>query len=328
MNVMQRLYERTRARRPRMVLPEASDERVRAAAVRLADEGLCQVILLGSDARAGEALRVLDPERESDRAPLADYLREMRRGQDPPPGREEAHRLLRDPLTFAACLVGSGGAEGAVAGAAHPTSQVIRAALRYIGMRDGISLVSSIFLMELADGRTVTYGDCGVVPYPDEEQLAGIARESARSHRMLTGGEPRVAMLSFSTLGSSSHERADLVRRATERVRRDAPELAVDGEMQFDAALLPEVAEKKCPGSPVGGRATVFVFPNLDAGNIAYKITERLADARATGPILQGLARSMMDLSRGCSADDIVNAACVASVMGEGEEGGQGGIRV
>lgn len=327
MSVIEALRKRTAKRQPRIVLPESGDPRVLRAAGLLAGEGLARVVLVGSrDNRGaqpgmaeGEGVEWADPADGELRARLVPWV--MERGGEGGLTEEEALRRLADPLCLAASLVGNGGAEGAVAGAVSTTAEVIRAAIRYIGMRGDASLVSSIFLMEMPDGRVFTYGDCGVVPYPDEEQLAEIALESARSHRLLTGEEPLVAMLSFSTRGSAEHERVELVRRALGRAREQQPSLKIDGEMQFDAALLPEVARGKAPSSEVAGRANVFIFPNLDAGNIAYKITERLAGAGATGPILQGLNRPMMDLSRGCEAKDIVNAACVASVMGESAGG-------
>jgi len=184
-----------------------------------------------------------------------------------------------------------------------------------LGVAPGVSVVSSCFVMVLPDGRGITYGDAGVVPDPDVAQLASIAVSTAGSHAALVGEEPRVAMLSFSTKGSAEHPRVDKVRAATAEVRRLAPHLAVDGELQFDAAWVPEVAVAKAPGSSVAGAANVFVFPDLDSGNIAYKVTERLAGARAYGPLLQGLDGVLHDLSRGCSADDIVDVAVVAGLQ-------------
>ena len=243
---------------------------------------------------------------------------------------------LDDPLHVAALMVAAGEADACVAGATRPTADVVRAALFCVGLasaskpekerrgaadraacerseqeREGI--VSSCFLLVLPDGTPVTYADCGVVPEPDAGQLASIAVSSAATHRELTGTEARVAMLSYSTKGSAAGPRVELVRSATEIVRRRAPSLAVDGELQFDAAWVPEVAESKAPGSPVAGRANVFVFPDLNSGNIAYKVTQRLGGARAYGPLLQGTAGVIHDLSRGCDVDDIVMVATIAA---------------
>jgi phosphate acetyltransferase len=231
--------------------------------------------------------------------------------------REEAQQLLQNPLYYAASMVDAGLADCCVAGSIATTADVIRAAIHVLGLKSGTSTVSSTFLMAMPDGNVYTYADCGVVPYPDKEQLADIALESARTHRLLTCQEPRVAMLSFSTKGSAVHPRSQLVQEALKIAKRINPELIIDGELQFDAAIIPDIAKRKAPESPLAGNANVFIFPNLDAGNIAYKITERLAGATATGPILQGLAKPMMDLSRGCNWNDIVNAACVAILMGE-----------
>jgi len=208
-----------------------------------------------------------------------------------------------------------------VAGATRPSADVLRAGLKVLGVAPGASVVSSCFLMVLPDGRPITFGDCGVVPDPDAGQLAAIAASSAQTHAALTGEEPRVAMLSFSTKGSAQHPRIDKVKEATRRLGESAPDLVVDGELQFDAAWVPEVAALKAPDSPVAGRANVFIFPDLDSGNIAYKIAERLGGARAYGPLLQGLDGVLHDLSRGCSSSDIVDVVVIAGLLARARRG-------
>ena len=309
-----------------VVLPETDDPRVLKAASFLDGQKICSVILIGKEDRITKlankerillpnSVDIMSPETSSFADELANNLYERRKHKGI--STAEVQEALWNPLYFGAGLVATGKAGGCVAGSVATTGEVIRAAIHSIGLRDTTDIVSSIFLMALKEGRVLTYADCGVVPYPDAHQLADIAIESARTHELLTQEEPVVAMLSFSTKGSAKHERTELVTEALEIATEKAPDLNIDGEFQFDAAFVPEVAERKAPESNVAGKANVFIFPNLDAGNIAYKITERLAGATATGPILQGLAQPMMDLSRGCSWQDIVNAACVAILMGE-----------
>jgi phosphate acetyltransferase len=219
------------------------------------------------------------------------------------------------PLFFAAMMLRNGQAAGAVAGSLSPAADVMRAAIQVVGVAKGMKAVSSSFVMVMPDGHEFTFGDCAVIPNPDAEQLASIAVSSAKTHQRLVGSEPMVAMLSFSTKGSAKHEDADKVIAATQLVKTMDPELNVDGELQFDAALVEAIGAKKAPGSPVAGKANVFIFPDLDAGNIGYKITQRLANAEAIGPVVQGLAKPYNDLSRGCSVEDIVNVACICSVL-------------
>ena len=273
------------------MLADGGDERAAAAARTLDAEGLADPVLVGAAAPF--------------QSPAVRALAETSAWRE---------RIdLDDPLHVSALMVAAGEADACVAGATRPTSDVVRAALFCLGTAPGIDLISSSFMFVLPDGTAITYGDCGVVPEPDPAQLASIAVAGAATHAELTGDEPRVAMLSYSTKGSADGPAVALVRTATELVRSRAPELAVDGELQFDAAWVPEVAATKAPGSVVAGRANVFVFPDLSAGNIAYKITQRLAGAQAFGPLLQGAAGVIHDLSRGCSADDIVTVATIAA---------------
>ena len=283
--------QRARASKQRVVLADGDDERARTAARYLDREGLADPVILDDPASfcspAVKALAAISPKSEK--------------------------IDLGDPLHVAALMVVAGEADACVGGASRPTSDVVRAALSCIGLAPGVETISSCFLLVLPDGTPITYGDCGVVPDPSPDQLASIAISTAATHEKLAGERARVAMLSYSTKGSADGPRVERVRSATEIVRRRMPSLAVDGEMQFDAAWDREVAAAKAPDSEVAGRANVFVFPDLDSGNIAYKITERLAGARAYGPLLQGTARVIHDLSRGCNADDIATVAVIAA---------------
>lgn len=227
----------------------------------------------------------------------------------------DLNAAMSDPLVVAAAALRAGRVHACVAGATRPTADVLRAGLRIVGLTSGMRTLSSCFLMLLADGRQLTFADCAVVPDPNDDQLADIALAASTTHQSLSGEAPAVAMLSYSTQRSANHHRIDVVRHATERVRKDSPQLRIDGELQLDAALVESVAATKAPGSTVGGHANVLVFPNLDAGNIGYKIAERLGGAVALGPILQGLAGPINDLSRGCSATDIEVMALLSSIQ-------------
>lgn len=307
MSVLEDWYSRARANPQRIILADAQDQRAVAAADRLNGEGLVEALVAGRDFGSlsevghGPAEQLLD-----DLACVA-------------AGPWANRRLdVDDPLVISAALVRTGWAAGCVAGASRASAEVVRAGLRVLGLAPGVEALSSCFFFVLQDGRSMVYGDCGVLPDPDERQLASVAVSSAATFAQLSGEEPRVALLSFSTRQSAQHPRVDKVRNATAIARRSAPHLKIDGELQFDAAWVPAVAEMKAPGSDVAGRANVLVFPDLDSGNIAYKITERLAKAMAFGPLLQGLDGVLHDLSRGCSVDDIVNVSVIASIQASG----------
>lgn len=315
MQIIEDIREKAASQKKTIVLPRSSDKRVIKAAEFLTKEKICEVVLIINDATPGinEDIRIVDP---STSVMLEDYATSFfNKRKHKGITEAQAKEIVQDPLFFAASMVAEGDADGCVAGSVSTTGDVLRAAIQTIGLKSGSNVVSSIFLMSFEDGKVFSYGDCAVVPYPTAEQLATIAVDSAASHKALTGEEPKIAMLSFSTKGSARHERVDLVEEALELAKEQNPLLKIDGTLQFDAALLESVGKRKAPVSEVAGNANVFIFPNLDAGNIGYKITERLAGATATGPVIQGLAKPMMDLSRGCSWEDIVNTSCVAALL-------------
>ncbi|WP_116134202.1 phosphate acetyltransferase [Tropicimonas sp. IMCC34043] len=327
MSVLNNIATLCRTARPHIVLSEGEDPRVAEAAVRAGAEGLARITLLGATDRvrrgiagaAGQAeIDVLDPEASDRIEDYATAYHALRRhkGVD----MVEARKVMRSPLGFAAMMLRQGDADGTIGGAVATTAETVRTALQIVGKAETADVVSSCFLMLLGApfSRPVIFADCGLILQPTAVELASIAIASAGSLTALTGQTPRIAMLSFSTLGSvpdTAHESIGRINTAVRLVRDRRPDLMIEGEIQFDAALMPDVASSKAPASILGGNANVFVFPSLSAGNIGYKIAQRLGGAMALGPIIQGLARPANDLSRGCSVDDVYRMIAITGAQ-------------
>ena len=331
MSAIEKIKAKARADVKHIVLPEGTEPRTVQASAKILKEGVARVTLLGNPdevrkvaAETGTDLTgvaIIDPATSEKRAAYADLLYELRKAKGMTP--EQATELVtKNTLYYGAVMLKAGDADGMVAGAINSTGNVLRPALQIIKTAPGIKVVSSCFIMELPDPKwgdngVMIFGDCAVIPNPTAEELAAIAIASAASGKQLVDINPRVAMLSFSTKGSAKHENVTKVQEATRLAHELAPDLQLDGELQADAALVESVGQLKSPGSTVAGHANVLVFPDLQAGNIGYKLVQRLAGAEAIGPIIQGLAKPVSDLSRGCSVDDIVSVVSITAVKAQ-----------
>lgn len=326
-NVMQEIIARAKANKQRIVLPEGTEERTLKAADRLLADQVAHIILIGNPVEVkslAESLglrnidkaTIVDPVDNEKKPVYAHLLYELRKSKGMTP--EQASKMVEDPLYLACLMIKNNDADGEIAGAQNTTGNVLRPALQIIKTTPGISVVSGAFLMFLNDKSygeegVMVFADCAVMPDPNAKELAEIAVATAATAKALVGVEPRVAMLSFSTKGSAQHEMCDKVIEATRLAKELDPSLLIDGELQADAAIVPSVGASKAPGSEVAGTANVLVFPTLEVGNIAYKLVQRLAGAEAVGPVLQGMAAPVNDLSRGCSVDDIYKMAAITA---------------
>ncbi len=336
MELLKKIIENAVKLQNHIVLPEGTEIRTLKATEQILNSKIAKITLLGKKSviesiamKEGlqiSGARIIDPETDSNRQKYAEIMVELRKNKGLT--LEKAYELLNDPLYFSVLMIKAGDADGEVAGAINATGDVLRPAFQYVKTLPGVSVVSGLFFMifkdkNLGDNGMLVFADCAVMPDPDALQLAEIAVTTAASAKAIANIEPRVAMLSFSTKGSAQHELVDKVVEATKIAAKMNPELLIDGEMQLDAALVPEVGQLKAPGSKVAGRANVLVFPGLESGNIGYKLVQRLAGAEAIGPVLQGMAAPINDLSRGCSVSDIVNMVAITSNQaGEKKEKG------
>ena len=320
--LLKEIRTKAKERKKTVVLPESHDNRVLIAAEKIISEQIANVITIGNEdkieQRAKElgvnlsGVRIIEPEKSDKFSDFVNFFFNLRKHKGIT--YDQAKETMKRDLYFGAMLVREGYADASVAGSTASTGDVLRAAFQVVGMREDVSIVSSFFLMVFPD-RNFSFADSAVVPNPTAEQLADIAITTAENHKILTGEEPYVAMLSFSTKGSAKHELIDKVIKATKLAQQKRPDLHIDGELQFDAAIVDSVGQRKAPGSEVAGRANVLIFPDLNAGNIGYKIAQRLGGAEAIGPIVQGLKKPLFDLSRGCSDEDIVNTVAIACLM-------------
>ena len=332
MELLDRIKQNAKKHSMRIVLPEGYEERTIKAADLAIEEELAQIILIGDPSEINShasvlglknisKAKIINPKSHEKKDHYIDMMVEIRKSKGMT--REEASVLIEDPLYLGVLMIKNGDADGEVSGADHATGDVLRPAFHYVKTAPGISVVSGAFIMILPDKNfgengVILFADGAVHPNPNENELAEIAIASAHTARAIVGMEPRIAMLSFSTKGSAKHEMVDRVVNATKIAKKMAPDLQLDGELQGDAALVEAIGKSKAPGSPIAGKANVLIFPDLNAGNIAYKLVQRLAHAEAIGPILQGMAAPINDLSRGCSVSDIVSMIAITSNQAAG----------
>ncbi len=330
MELMKKIWQMAQQDRKRIVLPEGEEERTLMACEKIKENGLAELVLVGNEEKIRlkakelganiEGIKIEDPDKSENTMLFTNEFYELRKNKGMT--LEKAAKIVRDPLYFGTMMVKLGYVDGMVSGAVHTTGDLLRPGLQIVKTAPGVSVVSSFFIMmvpdcEYGDEGMLVFSDCAVNPNPDAEQLASIAIATAETAKNLCGIEPKVAMLSFSTMGSADHELVEKVRTATEIAKQRRPDLLIDGEMQLDAAIVKKVADQKAPNSKVAGNANVLIFPDLQSGNIGYKLVQRFAKAEAIGPVCQGFARPINDLSRGCSSDDIVNVVAVTAVQAQ-----------